>query len=725
MRRRKLPSAALPVAVFAGAIVALFGCGHPAKTAKLPQADTLIRSAKYQDALVQAESVLKGNDQSADAHRIAGEAYLGLGRLARAYHHLLRAQLLDPKSADVRADLAYVYLLAGTSGAREHALSILDVEPRSLTGLVLLGATATTPAQVDEAIGRLEALQSQFGNDARPRLALGSLYQRKGDLAKAAQYYKDAVTADSLSAETHALLASLYQKQGNATLASREAKTLETLAPRTSPAAIRVAQSYLLYAERGEARTALTTIAAQPIPVGSSASRLVAEMALADSNPTLAAEFSSRILQKDTSDVDALLQSGRVRLLQQKSNEAIAFFERAVLADPGVAPPRYYLGTALFRANKVQDARAQLEQAIELANNYPEALTAFGTLNARAETPRGTIAYADRLVKLNPRSLEARRNLGEALIGAGRADEADKVFRDAATRSPDRAEPHYWLATSLISEGKKAWARSELETALRIAPNLAEAMSQLVALDLAEGKTDSALARVNAQLRVVPQSAALYDLLGSIRLGRNENELAAAAFEKSVQLDPKLAGPRAHLSNAYVMMQKFDMAIQQGEAARKLDPENASTLLALGVAYQTKGDFARARESYQAAMAADPNSTAAANNMAFLLSETNTDQSEAMRYAFAALKFAPNDPHIKDTAGWILYKAGRYIEALPLLQQSADALPNAPAVQYHYGMVAQKTGDTTHARLALALAVAAKIDYPGKDEARKALSLLK
>jgi tetratricopeptide (TPR) repeat protein len=328
-------------------------------------------------------------------------------------------------------------------------------------------------------------------------------------------------------------------------------------------------------------------------------------------------------------------------------------------------------------------------------------------------------------VKLNPQSLEARRILGEALIGAGRADEADEVFRDAAKRSPDRAEPHYWLATSLGTEGKKSEARGELETALRIAPNLAEAMSQLVALDLAEGKSDSALVRVNAQLRAVPQSAALYDLLGTIHLGRNEYEQAAAAFEKSAQLDPKLAGPRAHLTNVYVLMQKFDLAITQGEAARKLDSQNASTLLALGVAYQTKGDITRARQAYQAALAADPNSTAAANNLAYLLSETSTDQTEAMRYAFAALKFAPNDPHIKDTAGWILYKAGRYTDALALLQQSAAVLPNSPAVQYHYGMVAQKTGDTAHARTALGLAVAAKIDYPGKAEARKALSLLK
>jgi len=622
------------------------------------------------------------------------DAYVEQGQLARAYQDLLAAQVLAPKDPAIRAKLARIYLITDrTSEAREHAFSILDAEPQNSAGVTLLAATAMTPSQIDDAISRLNALPKKSGDLAQESLALASLYKRKGDLAKASQYKKEAIAAD----------------------------------PRTAAdtQSIRGAETYLVYGERDQAKTALRSIAATDSPGSTGALRLLAELALVDGDTTAAVEMSRRVLQKDSADVDALLQAGRARFLEQKTSEAVSYFQKALAADPKLAPAHYYLGTALLHAHNVQSAREHLEDAIKLTGNYPEALSQYAALNMQAETPRAVIDDANRLVKLNPHSLEARRVLGEALLGADKANEADETFREAIKMSPDRPEPHYWFAADLAKQGKKAEAKRELEAALRVSPNMAEAMAQLISFDVSEGKLDSALARVTNQIRIAPQSAPLYDLLGTVRQARNERDAAAAAFQTSTQLDPKLASPRAHLANLYVMMQRFDLAIAEGETAHKLDPQNVSALLALGVAYQTKGDFPHARQAYEQALAADPTSTAAANNLAFLLSETSTDQTEALRYGLSALKVAPNDPHIQDTAGWILYKAGRYSDALPILRASAQTLRDAPDVQYHYAMVAQKSGDTATARRALALAVGTTIDYPGKEDARRALALLK
>jgi Flp pilus assembly protein TadD len=170
---------------------------------------------------------------------------------------------------------------------------------------------------------------------------------------------------------------------------------------------------------------------------------------------------------------------------------------------------------------------------------------------------------------------------------------------------------------------------------------------------------------------------------------------------------------------------KFDEAIAQGEAARKIDPKHTGALTALGLAYQLKGDVAMAREAYEQALAANANYVPAANNLALLLSESDLDQHAAGRYAAIALKGAPNDPQIKDTAGWILYRVGQYTEAFKLLSESALALPKNLEIQYHLGMAAQKVGDTATARQALRKAAESPANFRGKDEARKAVASLK
>ena len=46
----------------------------------------------------------------------------------------------------------------------------------------------------------------------------------------------------------------------------------------------------------------------------------------------------------------------------------------------------------------------------------------------------------------------------------------------------------------------------------------------------------------------------------------------------------------------------------------------------------------------------------------------------------------PDDPHISDTLGWILYKRGVYQQATALLRESAAKRPESPEIQYHLGM---------------------------------------
>ena len=142
----------------------------------------------------------------------------------------------------------------------------------------------------------------------------------------------------------------------------------------------------------------------------------------------------------------------------------------------------------------------------------------------------------------------------------------------------------------------------------------------------------------------------------------------------------------------------------------------------VGVMYERKGDVAQAQQAYEKVLALSPRFAPAANNLAWLYSEHGGDKERALQLAQTAKELVPDDPQISDTLGWILYKRGLYQRARSLLKESVTKLPDNPEVQYHFGMAALKAGDREGARVALRTAAASSRDFPGRDEARKALS---
>jgi hypothetical protein len=81
-----------------------------------------------------------------------------------------------------------------------------------------------------------------------------------------------------------------------------------------------------------------------------------------------------------------------------------------------------------------------------------------------------------------------------------------------------------------------------------------------------------------------------------------------------------------------------------------------------------------ALQAYEAALVVEPRFAGPANNLALLLS-TQGDDAGALNFALRAQALAPQDPHILDTVGWILFKRGEYQRALNTLTESARLLP--------------------------------------------------
>ena len=131
---------------------------------------------------------------------------------------------------------------------------------------------------------------------------------------------------------------------------------------------------------------------------------------------------------------------------------------------------------------------------------------------------------------------------------------------------------------------------------------------------------------------------------------------------------------------------------------------------------------------YERALQVNPNLWAAANNLAFLISENESDPealSYAARLAAKALKQQPDNPVVLDTVGWVDYRRGNLPQALRYMQEAVAKNEDSPILNYHLATVLYATGRSGEARIQLEKALVDTEDFYGRSDAEVLLEKLR
>lgn len=115
----------------------------------------------------------------------------------------------------------------------------------------------------------------------------------------------------------------------------------------------------------------------------------------------------------------------------------------------------------------------------------PQALYEAAVADRRAGRPADAVAKLEVVLAARPDDVDARLNLGLALLALGRLDQAEGAFAAVIARSPDYADAHAGLARVAQRRGDLAGARRESAEASRLAP--ADAEVAALARSLATG----------------------------------------------------------------------------------------------------------------------------------------------------------------------------------------------------------------------------------------------
>jgi tetratricopeptide (TPR) repeat protein len=368
---------------------------------------------------------------------------------------------------------------------------------------------------------------------------------------------------------------------------------------------------------------------------------------------------------------------------------------------------------ARFDAMTGNDALAaygQYHKALALAY-AGDFVTAAGILAGDAEGPlhlnrSAIVAHAQVLAQIG-REDEAVALLDEALSGGvpdapiialrDRLAAGDEVAFDQVTQPRDgAAEAFLMLADALNGEDSQRVALIHARLAAHIRPDLAEA--ELLAADILEAQEQYELA--SAALARIPEGSPWY-VSAQVRLADTQRsagdaEAGIATLTALSEGNQDRIEVDSALGDALRMAERFPEAVRAyGKAIDKIGtPRQAHWVLfyTRGIANERAGNWPEAEADFRKALELEPGQPLVLNYLGYSMVEKRQELDEALGMIEAAVRAQPDDGYITDSLGWVLYRLGRYEEAVPHMLRAVELTPDDPVINDHLGDVLWMVG---------------------------------
>lgn len=740
----RLAAAAVSVAMLSTLVT---GCGKMRMARHQQRADQYFADGDLSRAEVEYLNVRKFDRTNSHAIARLGIIYYEQGRPAFAYQYLTKAVGLLTNDMDLRIKLGTINLSLGQSKeARDAANLVLDRSPTNSEAPILLAESVASPAEWDQAQKRLETLSKRIGDTAPVALGVGQLDMRANDLKGAETAFKRAQALDSKSSSVFLALGNLYTAQNKLKEAEEALKTASSLAEPRSPARMSYARFKIARGDLTDAKQMLDEITkATPDYVPAWMSE--AEIALAEKKYDMCEEVLGRVFALDPNNYDGLLMQGRISLVQNHPEKAVAEFEHMATMYKQSAQVQFHLALARLAGGQVESAIKNLNQALSIDPTYSDAIMTLADLNIRKDNADAAIASLTELVRRQPQMAQAQMMLANAYLSQNRLNDALAVYARMEEEFPKSPQIPLAIGTILLEQTNKlVEARQSLQKALALAPHFPAAVEQLVNVDIKEKKFSAALDRVKTDLEDT-NGVATQMLLAQIHIARADDTAKKAGPDAAVQELENIPGVREDLGQAETELLKAidlkpdftrpyllltELYVSTGRKQEALDrltkvaanTNSAPIYVEIGRIYDALTNYPAAVQAYEKVLAINPNFIPALNNLAYLYSERLNQPDKAYPLAEKAQQLAPDDPSTADTLGWILYKRGQYGRALGFLNQSTSKAGGTPEIQLHLGMVQYMLGDEKASRDSLERVAKSTKEFPDKQEAARALAVL-
>jgi tetratricopeptide (TPR) repeat protein len=683
-----------------------------------------MKKKDYGRATLEFRNAVQVMPQDSEAYFQLGKAYLAAGAVQQSAAALLKATELNPKHVDAQLMLSTLMAASrdprAVGEAQKRLSGVLDSAPDNPDILDVLALTRFRQGKPQEAEEELQQALEKLPAHLQTSVDLAKVKLARKDFAGAEQVLQNAVKANSQSASAALVLGRFYLLTGKSEQGQAEVRRAVQIDPKNGPALLTLAEIQFNSGHAGEAEQTYRQISQLPdqgykplhaaflYKTGQHEAAIAEFEELAKKAPDdraartrLVAAYSTAgktanaervlkaALQKNSQDIEALLQRSRLYVVSGKYTDAANDLRQVLHFQPDSGEGHYSLSKVYQASHANLNQREELTQALRFNPNL---------LAARIELAQLLIASRDggaALQVMNDTPAGQRKMIPAigarnwALLAVGDNAAARKEVDAGLARA--RA-PEFLLQDGVLKlVGKDpAGARASFEEVLKLRPDSVPAWEFLGGAYAAGKQPQVALERLREAALKRPQSAGLQLLLGRWLTDAGKKTEAEAAFEAAKRADPK--STEADVARAQLEMSRgaMDASRQHLAAVLAVQPQNTTARLLLAEIAKKTGDREAAVAQYRAVLELDRNSVVALNDLAFMLSKDDAD--EALKYAQQAGELAPDNAAVQDTLGWVYYSRGIYKSAVGYLKTAAEK-DGTPMRKYHLGMAYLKAGD--------------------------------
>jgi cytochrome c-type biogenesis protein CcmH/NrfG len=175
---------------------------------------------------------------------------------------------------------------------------------------------------------------------------------------------------------------------------------------------------------------------------------------------------------------------------------------------PPKAVKEFKRGVESDQDNKKDEAIAHYRKALEIAPNYYPAHNNLGTLFLGKSDFKSAEEQFQEAVRLDPSEAQAYFNLSNVLMLTKRFADAEITLAQGLQRRPDSAFGNFLQGCLYYQTGMPAEAERSLQNALRLDPKMLQAHLQLVNLYLQQNRRPDAIKQLQAFLQNFPNAPA-------------------------------------------------------------------------------------------------------------------------------------------------------------------------------------------------------------------------
>ncbi len=715
---------------------------------------------KFAEASVEYRKAVAADPKFGEGRARLAATYVELGDLPNANREYMRAADLLPDNVDIQVRAASFLLAFGQyEDAQTRIRKVLAKEPNNQAAQIIYGNALAGMKDFDSALreleksvttdpsaagyGSLAQVRSTMGNDAAAeaayrravaidpgsilaRLSLASFLWAAGRNAEAEQSFRETVEAKPGDARANRAFATFLFASGKAAQAEPYLKV--AAAQDDTPDAsqkITLADYYITVNKPDQAVEVLNTIktSTNKRTAGRANTRL-AYLSYLTKRDGSAYQTLEDVLRDDPGNTEALIIKARLLASDKKLSDALATVTKATAVEPTNAQ-------AWFLAATIHADKGDVDEAIKAYNEVLKLNPRAATVKVRLAKLHSAKGSADTALTLAQEAYDSQRTdpeaqltLARSLITKRESARAAPLVKALLAANPNAAIVHSTAAA--YSAGVEDWKTAEREyaRALELAPNDVEAFSGLIGVYLKTAQSAALRSLLDERLKRMPNHSPSLVLAAAAYNSLNEIARSRTLLEKAISVDPSNLQAYQMMGRLLVGQGQLDSARAQFEQLAKRNPTAAGPRTMLGMVLEMQNKRDAASKEYEEALRLDPNAAVAANNLATYYADNGQRLNVALELAQTAVRQLPDHASAADTLGWVYFKSDLPALAQEPFRRATQMDPTNAIFQYHLGLAYAKSGDKVRAKEALTKALSLQSNFPGADDAKRALSAL-